>query len=710
MTKPGRVLVAIACLSGALLVSAGPGPAAASAGQRAAPRVDDPTHTVEVAGAGVGTYPAFAPDVSRYAVTTSAATGGSVTVTAATSDPAGVVYVDGRVAPGGQATVTGLVEGDEVAVWIDDVTGRSAYSYVYLPAGFPTLEAVRPEAGSLTPGLVMLGLSNDWFNPTADFFEAAVDRRGVPAHVLSVPQSRDMDLKLQPNGSYSVARTTTTAGRTGEAIVELDERFHEVARHETVGLVNTDGHDAILEPDGTAWLMAYEPNDQTGLVDSVIQRVDPDGTVGFEWTSAPYANETVVDPTNPDYAHVNSFEVLPDGDLLASFRNLSAVYKIGTSTPTGSVVWKLGGRDSDFAILDQQGEPDGGPCAQHSARLLPDGGLVLFDNGSSSIFGNLCIDPADPTGEAVQRVQTRLLRLSLDEQSGVATIVGSVAPEGRYSLFAGNTQPLAAGHLMVGWASAAMTSNTHAIATELDAADQEIWELRDVNDTDAQRYFSYRATLADVPDATAPTVSVDEPAAGASYVQGDAVVPSYTCRDRGGSSLATCTATAVDTSTPGRHTVSVTATDGAGNTTTVTRGFRVLASYRPDALVRAGRAGAWVGDGRYGSAGSQRVVADLRSRTGSTVVRLRRQNDGARPDRFRYDVNGASRRFAVSADRRRHGRTPVLAPGQSWMVQVTVRRTARARPGHKVVVWISARSLADGSLVDGASARVSARR
>ena len=37
-----------------------------------------------------------------------------------------------------------------------------------------------------------------------------------------------------------------------------------------------------------------------------------------------------------------------------------------------------------------------GPCAQHAATLLPNGNVLIFDNGSTSFFGNLCVDPAGP--------------------------------------------------------------------------------------------------------------------------------------------------------------------------------------------------------------------------------------------------------------------------------------------------------------------------
>ena len=61
-----------------------------------------------------------------------------------------------------------------------------------------------------------------------------------------------LDLKLDGNGRFTVHRPTTTPDRTGGALVELDDQFQEVARHETVdGLVDTDDHDSLLLPDGS---------------------------------------------------------------------------------------------------------------------------------------------------------------------------------------------------------------------------------------------------------------------------------------------------------------------------------------------------------------------------------------------------------------------------------------------------------------------------
>ena len=634
----------------ALAVGTTTGGPAASA-PVAAPVAAPPVHQVSVSGTGVGTYPAFDPSISRYAVTTTAATAGTVTVTATTSDPAGVVTVNGRIAPGGTRTLTGLSQGDEVAVFITDSEGTARHSFVYLPAQFPELERVTPDPapGSLSPGLVLLTLA--LYVQPSPFFEAAVDVNGVPAVVKQTPKS--MDLQLQPNGRYSVFRPTIAPDRTGSDLVELDSQWREVARHRTVGLVDTDGHDAIVLPDGTVWLMAYEPNAGTGLVDSVVQRIDPDGTVGFSWTSAPYAAETVVAPSNPDYAHINSFQVLPGGDLLASFRNLSSVFRIATSAhdgyDPGDVVWKLGGRDSDFSFA----AGDIGPCAQHTARMLPNGHVLMYDNGSWSTTTSLCVDPSNPAGPPVERVQTRVIEYAVDTTAHTATIVRSYQPPGRFTVFAGSAQRLGNDNTMISWAS-----DPTVLASEIALDGSLLWELRDPG----HAWFSYRAHKAVVPDAIPPAVGVAVPAEGATYVEGDTVAPSYDCTDRGGSSLQSCTALPVDTGTPGARTMTVTGVDGDGGTTTVTRHFTVLAASHPQVTARASKA------------------------HGQRRLEVRLQNDGARPDTLSWTTRGGVR-WRLHGPR--SGTTPLLQPGEAYTFRLKARPPRHGRLRAKLVVDVS---------------------
>jgi hypothetical protein len=75
-------------------------------------------------------------------------------------------------------------------------------------------------------------------------------------------------------------------------------------------------------------------------------------------------------------------------------------------------------------------------------------------------------------------------------------------------------------------------------------------------------------------DTTPPTVTISKPADGATYKLGKVVNAQYKCVDKG-SGIASCVGTVansarIDTSTTGDHAFTVTATDKAGNRTTVT--------------------------------------------------------------------------------------------------------------------------------------------
>ena len=670
-----------------------------------------PTHTLTVSGAGVDSYPAFDPGTERYAVTTSAATGGAITVAAKTSDPSGHVLVDGRDQTGHPVTVTGLSAGDEVSVIFNDSAGTEVHSLVYLPAGFPALRAVTKQPG-IAPGLVALTLTQ-WNQPTPNF-ETLVDVNGVPAYVRRSTDNA-LDLKLQPNGHVSVSRKTTTPGRTGSAVAELDGAFREVGRYETSGLVNTDDSDSVLLANGHRILVAQEPNATTGLVDDVIQELSETGAKLFEWNSGAHglAAETMVAAGNKDYAHIDSVVVMPDGDLLASFRHLSAVLRIARTAhdgfQVGDIVWRLGGRHSSFTFPD---DPQAGPCGQHHASVLPNGHILVFDNGSGGIDIPLCVNPANPAGPAVDRRFSRVTEYDVS-QPGTAHLVSSyVPPGGRYNFFAGSAQRLANGNTLVGYATI-----RGAVATEVDASGTAVWELKDATAVDPQPYYStYRALKFAVPDALEPVVTVTGLPDGATVAAGATVTPEVRCTDRGGSSLRSCSATGLtgghlDTATPGSRTWSVTARDGAGNAATVTRHYTVAAAgvqVRPDAAIRLSGA-SWTGNDVYGGPSRQTVRRHL-TRGGSVVAVVRLQNDGSSADRLRVRGTAGSRAFRVTyraagrdvsrAVLRGTYRTARLAPRGSVQLRVRVTPPPAARAGAERTVRVRAISVVRPSLVD----------
>jgi arylsulfotransferase ASST len=117
------------------------------------------------------------------------------------------------------------------------------------------------------------------------------------------------------------------------------------------------------------------------------------------------------------YLHVNSVSDAPGGNILISGRNTSTIYLVGRD---GHIVWRLGGKRSDF----------GPPKAvffrfQHYARLHDDGTLSMFDNGG--------IPKLEPF--------SRALVLKLDAGAHRAAVVKTfVHPQKIASPFEGNSR------------------------------------------------------------------------------------------------------------------------------------------------------------------------------------------------------------------------------------------------------------------------------
>jgi hypothetical protein len=673
---------ALLAVLSATIVWALSGAVAGAAGSTAG-AVPPPTRSIAVVGTGASMYPAFDSATTRYALTTGATTAGQASVTATTSDPAGKVYVDG-VLRTSAAALTGLKAGDEISVIIDDSAGRTAYSVIYLPVGFPELDVTTHEAG-LADGLIGLTL-NTFEGTPLQAYDAIIDRNGVPVYAVEAAQ-QDLDLRQQPDDEITVSRPTTAPGKTGTDLVTLDDQLAESTRRHVQGtLVNTDGHDGIRLTDGSTILIGYEPNTVSGKTDATIQKIDSAGDVTFSWSSASIADETVANAQTQgaagDYAHINSVVSSTDGDIIVSFRHLSAVLRIATVAhdgyQAGDVIWRLGGRDSDFTFL---ADPfPGGPCAQHTASELPNGHILLFDNGSNG----LCINPLDPAGAPIDRGATRISEYALDTTLHTATLVWSYAPADTYASFAGSARRMPNGNTLIGWAD-----DRDVLATEVNDAKQVLWQVvAPQAQAGHKKYMTYRAELITaLTDKIDPVVSVTGPADGAHLLVGQSVSTAISCTDRGGSNLTTCSSTGVgggkvDTSTPGSHTWTATGTDGAGNTTTVTRHYDVrLPVRRADGQVRRSDVSTWKGNNLYGPATNQTVVQSVaRGRAGTSYWRI--QNDGELADSFtlgatpgtagfavRYWSNGKDVTKAISAGA---FRTAQLAPGAVQQVRIVI--------------------------------------
>ena len=88
------------------------------------------------------------------------------------------------------------------------------------------------------------------------------------------------------------------------------------------------------------------------------------------------AGDDVAPPLIGDLDHPNSIDFDLDGGVIVSYRNLNTIVKVNRRTH--EFIWQFGGTHNQFTLV---GDPLGGFAGQHTARILPNGHLLIFDNG-----------------------------------------------------------------------------------------------------------------------------------------------------------------------------------------------------------------------------------------------------------------------------------------------------------------------------------------
>jgi hypothetical protein len=169
-----------------------------------------------------------------------------------------------------------------------------------------------------------------------------------------------------------------------------DHRYRTRLRLQMGGGYPTDMHDLQLTPGGTAYLGSHHrvTVPRIGRVlDWVMREIDiATGRVLFEWHASDHVALSASYHPQPadgrpwDFFHGNSIEPPAPGGhtILVSSRNTSSIY--GIDRRTGEVRWIFGGKRDQFGLRRHPGWVF---CAQHDARRLPNGDLMLFDNGGA---------------------------------------------------------------------------------------------------------------------------------------------------------------------------------------------------------------------------------------------------------------------------------------------------------------------------------------
>ncbi len=335
----------------------------------------------------------------------------------------------------------------------------------------PVVQVIRRAAGT-TPGYIFIApkkhapqagpmIFDDeghlvWFHP--------LDTRGVSDFRVQRYQGRPVLTwwRARPAGA--------THGSAAYVVADSSYRTLRVIR--PLGGAIADPHEILLTQHGTALMTTFRniARGDRRIADGGVQELDlRTGRVLLDWRATQhiafaesYSKWPRRDEIPYDFFHVNSIAVDTDGNLLVSARNTHAVYKLDRRT--GRVIWRLGGKRSDFAL------GRGVRFAwQHDARPRPDGTISLFDNGAAP---------------RVHR-QSRVIFVRLDQRRKRATLARYIVHRpGRLAINQGNAQLLPKGHMLVGWGH-------EPYVTEFDAQGRVLLDLRFGRNSDTYRAFRF---------------------------------------------------------------------------------------------------------------------------------------------------------------------------------------------------------------------------
>lgn len=308
----------------------------------------------------------------------------------------------------------------------------------------PPVITVLRNTGAAAPGLLFLAPNSGPGQRGC----LIVDERGEPVWFHPTTPATAMNLRSAVYRGKPVL--TWWEGKTQHGLgagthVIMDDSYRVIERFPAGHGLSSDLHELIVTPQGTAYVTAWDlrTRDLRALggprrhpvVEGVVQELAlPSGRVLFEWHSLDHVALTESHQSiGPrfDYFHVNSIDVAADGNLLVSARNTWAVYKI--SRHTGRVMWRLGGKRSDFRMGRGTFFSWQHDARHHAGERL----LSLFDDGGGS-----------PRTEP----QSRGLVLALDEKRMRATLQRAYVHHPPMKARAlGSTQLFANGNALIGW-------------------------------------------------------------------------------------------------------------------------------------------------------------------------------------------------------------------------------------------------------------------
>ena len=219
-----------------------------------------------------------------------------------------------------------------------------------------------------------------------------IDMEGEIVHTWTAPAPlKPFYGFLRDNGNLSLHCFTGDepfqGGGFGGTVLELDWEGHEVSRYENPAM----HHDREYLRNGNMMIIGWEPlptefltkvkggttpagETPTEILGDYLYEVTPKGDVVWEWHGSDKldTNIDIICPLDGrhEWTHCNSVAEMEDGNILLSFRSTSMILILEKST--GDVIWRFGP-----GVLSHQ----------HNPTPLPNGNILIFDNGEHRIRG-----------------------------------------------------------------------------------------------------------------------------------------------------------------------------------------------------------------------------------------------------------------------------------------------------------------------------------
>ena len=393
--------------------------------------------------------PSYSPSIHDYVVRCNPATPVRFSAWAAAGTTA---MIDGRSA---SSTAVRLEAGQAATIEGRAAAGETDYHVRCLPQDFPQwTEATVGSSGIWTIATPTLSLGT-----ARSHYIVVFDEHGVPVwwyKARRVP----IDAKLlpQPGGqSPAIAFSSFPASSEEYQVRRLDGTF--VRR-----IVSPDGqiddHELQVDSNGDYAFLVYAPKSGVDLtpfggpadatvLQGEIEEVNPAGKLVWSWSTDGHVSmsesarwvKTILSMPVPlaggvqgyDFFHANAVS-LGRSIVLLSLRQTDGVYAIDRAT--GQILWKLGGTPTpeSLTVVGDPADATDPLGGQHDARLLPDGTVTVFDDGT--LLGRA----------------PRALHFRIDPVARTATLIGEVSdPTVTSSFCCGSARLLASGNWLVSW-------------------------------------------------------------------------------------------------------------------------------------------------------------------------------------------------------------------------------------------------------------------